>query len=124
MQVTESNFSFKAEDYELVFDFFGSVDADKSSWKVGARDVAFVLTRKEEGDYWDKLQKGAVGCWGIWRLGVVVSVFFQSALCATAAGQAAVCRSSFIRGCEWVPGDKESAVQIGLLRSRPLVLFS
>jgi hypothetical protein len=58
IKVTDANFSFKAEEYELVFDFFGTVDAEKSSWKVGARDVAFVLTRKEAGDYWDKLQKG------------------------------------------------------------------
>ena len=58
LQVTETNFSFKAADFELVFDFFGTIDADKCSWKVGARDVAFVLQRKEEGEYWDKLQKG------------------------------------------------------------------
>ena len=58
--MTETNFSFKADDYELVFDFFGTIDADKASWKVGARDVAFVLPRKEEGEYWDKLQKGGV----------------------------------------------------------------
>lgn len=31
-QVTETNFSFKSENYELVFDFFGAVDAEKSSW--------------------------------------------------------------------------------------------
>ena len=57
-QVTETSFSFKADDYELQFDFFGAVDSENASWKVGARDVAFVLPRKESGDYWDKLQKG------------------------------------------------------------------
>ena len=59
-QVTESKFSFKADDYELEFDFFGTIDSEKASWKVGARDVAFVLPRKESGDYWDKLNKGCV----------------------------------------------------------------
>ena len=33
---------------------------EKASWKVGARDVAFVLPRKESGEYWDKLTKGYV----------------------------------------------------------------
>jgi hypothetical protein len=86
-QVTESKFTFKAQDYELEFDFFGSIDSalilqsllygalhgkytseltfqnlyqEKASWKVGARDVAFVLPRKESGEYWDKLAKGCV----------------------------------------------------------------
>ena len=58
LQITETNFSFKTADYELAFDFFGTVDSEKSSSKVGPRDVAFILFRKESGDYWDKLNKG------------------------------------------------------------------
>jgi hypothetical protein len=57
-QVTTTNFSFKAEDYELFFDFFGTVDSETSAWKIGARDVAFVFMRDKPGEYWDKLYKG------------------------------------------------------------------
>jgi hypothetical protein len=35
------------------------VDPEESKWSVGARDVQFVMIRKEPGEYWDKLQKGA-----------------------------------------------------------------
>lgn len=35
------------------------VNPDDSKWNVGPRDVQFILMRKEEGEYWDKLQKGA-----------------------------------------------------------------
>ena len=113
MQVTETNFSFKAKDYELVFDFFGCVDSDESSWKVGARDVAFVLMRKEEGDYWDKLQKGA-GCVsggrGEWES------FFQSCLslsCVPLLG----CRRIFVcvPSCAGVRGCKVILCNLSLL---------
>jgi hypothetical protein len=57
-QVTTTNFSFKAEDYELFFDFFGTVDSETSAWKIGAREVAFVFMRDKPGEYWDKLHKG------------------------------------------------------------------
>ena len=56
--MTGSNFSFQVEDYKLVFDFFGAVDSEASFWKIGARDVAFVFMREQQGDYWDKLYKG------------------------------------------------------------------
>ena len=39
---------------------FQNLCQEKASWKVGARDVAFVLPRKESGEYWDKLTKGFV----------------------------------------------------------------
>ncbi|EKX55165.1 hypothetical protein GUITHDRAFT_160392 [Guillardia theta CCMP2712] len=58
INVTETSFTFKSEDHELSLDFFGTVDPKQSSWKVGARDVAFVFMRKEVGDYWDTLHKG------------------------------------------------------------------
>ena len=59
MKTTETNFTFKAEDYELAFDFFGEVDSEKATMKVGARDIKFCFPRKEEGEYWGKLNKGA-----------------------------------------------------------------
>jgi hypothetical protein len=34
------------------------VNPEESKWAIGARDVSVVLARKEEGEYWDKLQKG------------------------------------------------------------------
>jgi hypothetical protein len=35
------------------------INPDESKWNIGARDVQFVLMRKEAGEYWDKLQKGS-----------------------------------------------------------------
>mmetsp|Transcript_61792 Transcript_61792/g.145335 ORF Transcript_61792/g.145335 Transcript_61792/m.145335 type:complete len:162 (-) Transcript_61792:177-662(-) len=59
VNITETAFSFKSEDFELKFDFFGPVNPADSKWNVGARDVQFVFMRKEAGEYWDKLQKGS-----------------------------------------------------------------
>jgi hypothetical protein len=35
------------------------VNPEECKWAIGGRDVSVVLARKEEGEYWDKLQKGA-----------------------------------------------------------------
>ena len=45
--------------WNLKFDFFGTVDPDKSKWNVATRDVSFVFMRKSAGSFWDKLNKGA-----------------------------------------------------------------
>lgn len=45
--------------WTLKFDFFGEVDPRKSKWNVGTREVSFVFSRKSEGSFWDKLNKGA-----------------------------------------------------------------
>mmetsp|Transcript_58291 Transcript_58291/g.140521 ORF Transcript_58291/g.140521 Transcript_58291/m.140521 type:complete len:156 (-) Transcript_58291:577-1044(-) len=59
INVTPTNFSFTSDEWSLVFDTFGEVNPDECKWTIGARDVTVLLVRKEEGEYWDKLQKGA-----------------------------------------------------------------
>lgn len=34
------------------------VDPEGSKWKVTARNVDFVIPRKEAGEYWERLNKG------------------------------------------------------------------
>mmetsp|Transcript_4700 Transcript_4700/g.11581 ORF Transcript_4700/g.11581 Transcript_4700/m.11581 type:complete len:148 (-) Transcript_4700:155-598(-) len=58
VEIKEDSFSFTSGDFELKFEFFGQVDHEAAKWKVGARDVDFVIPRKEAGEYWDKLNKG------------------------------------------------------------------
>ena len=42
---------------------------------------------------------------GAWGMGVVLSVLFESVLCAIAGVQADICVCAILRGCEGVQGD-------------------
>ena len=45
------------EDHEVVIEFYGEIDVEKSKYVVNARNIPMVLFRKEEGTYWPRLLK-------------------------------------------------------------------
>ena len=56
----------------MKFDFFGLIDPSKCRQNYTVKDVDFLLMRKEEGSYWDRLNKGpkitALKCdWDRWK---------------------------------------------------------